>query len=244
MRISFVIPAYNEALYLGACLRAVLNEAEGKPYPVEVIVVNNASTDETRHIAASFPGVTVVDEPRKGLLWARQAGHLASSGEVIANVDADALVPPGWLDVVVQEFQQDPRLVALSGPVIHYDLPPFRRLLVRAFFWLSYPLYLVNRFVLRVGSIVQGGNFAVRRDALDAIGGYNLDLSFYGEDADIARRLHRVGHVKFTFRLTTSASARRLMAEGTLSMGWRYFLNYLWIIFLKRPLTNDYIDVR
>ena len=80
MKLSFVIPAYNEEAYLPKCLEAVLVEKKRGKYDIEVIVVNNASTDSTRQVALSYPGVIVVDEPQKGLSAARQAGFLAATG--------------------------------------------------------------------------------------------------------------------------------------------------------------------
>ena len=64
--------------------------------------------------------------------------------------------------------------------------------------------------------MLQGGNFVVRRTALEEIGGYNPKFSFYGEDTDLARRLNSVGAVKFTFRLPALSSGRRLIEEGML----------------------------
>ena len=64
MRLSFVVPAYNEEAYLPACLQSILSQTAAYPGQTEIIVVNNASTDRTRELALSFPGVTVVDEPR------------------------------------------------------------------------------------------------------------------------------------------------------------------------------------
>src|ERR1700722_17515689 len=89
MRLSFVVPAYNEEAYLPACLESILEQTLSlDPALTEIIVVNNASTDGTREVAMRYPGVTVVDEPRKGLTFARQAGFAASTGDLIANVDS------------------------------------------------------------------------------------------------------------------------------------------------------------
>jgi GT2 family glycosyltransferase len=102
----------------------------------------------------------------------------------------------------------------------------------------------MNRYILRVGSMVQGGNFVTSRSALQSIGGFNTSISFYGEDTDIARRLNDVGEVRFTFALKMFSSARRLKKEGMLTMAWRYGINYLWTTFFKRPYTETYIDIR
>ena len=262
MRISFVVPAYNEEAYLPACLDAILNQTRALPAglssdDIEIIVVNNASTDRTRDVALTYPGVTVVDEPRKGLTFARQAGFAASTGDLIANVDADSRLTPGWLAQVLTTFadaetsatakQNAPNklpLAALSGPILYYDLTPRQRILVHVFYLTAWATYAMNRYILRVGSMVQGGNFVTSRAALQAIGGFNTAISFYGEDTDIARRLNDVGEVRFTFALRMFSSARRLKSEGMFTMAARYSINYLWTTFFKRPYTDTYVDIR
>jgi glycosyltransferase involved in cell wall biosynthesis len=243
-RLSFVIPAYNEEAYLGDCLRSILAQISSLASPAEVIVVNNASTDRTRDVALSFPGVTLVDEPRKGLTFARQAGFDFATGSLIANVDADSRLTDGWVATVLATFNAEPSLAALSGPLVYYDLTPNQRTQVRVFYALAWTTYALNRWVFRVGSMLQGGNFIVTRDALERIGGFNTAIAFYGEDTDIARRLHKVGTTRFTLALKMSSSARRLKQEGLATMAWRYSLNYLWTIFFKRPFTQEYIDIR
>lgn len=244
MNLSFVIPAHNEEALLGACLESVRCEIERGRYPADIVVVDNASTDRTAEIAASFPGVRVIREPRKGLVRARAAGYAATSGVLVANVDADTEIPPGWLATVFSEFESDPHLVALSGPFIYRDLPPLKRWISRAFI-LTYPAvhFLVHR-IFRVGAILQGGNFIVRRSAMEKIGGYDTSIEFYGEDTDVARRIARVGRVKWTLSLPIYASGRRLAHEGIARMGLRYAVNFFWTTFAKKPFTRNYVDVR
>jgi len=242
--ISFVVPAYNEEKRLAANLHAIVAEIARTGCNAEVIVVNNASTDRTAEIAASFPDVIVVDEPEKGLVQARRAGFNRATGKLIANVDADTIVTQGWLGRVLYQFSRHPDLVALSGPYIYYDTSRATRFAVRAFYVMGYGFYVLNRFVLGVGSMLQGGNFVVSRAALEQIGGYNPLFTFYGEDTDLARRLHQVGAVKFTFRLPALSSGRRLIEEGLLKIGLRYSMNFFWATFLKRPFTDDWLDIR
>ena len=244
MRLSFVVPAYNEEAYLPACLESILAQTRGLGDQVEIIVVNNASTDRTRDVALGYTGVRLVDEQRKGLTFARQAGFAASTGELIANVDSDARLTPGWVVQVLREFEGRPELVALSGPLVYYDLTPSQRITVRLFYAVAFLVYALNRYVLRAGSMVQGGNFVLRREALEKIGGFNTAIAFYGEDTDIARRMNEVGEVKFTFDLKMLSSARRLKHEGMLTIAWRYTVNYLWTTFRKKPFTEEYLDIR
>jgi glycosyltransferase involved in cell wall biosynthesis len=244
MRLSFVIPAYNEETYLPACLESILAQTQDMGDSIEIIVVNNASSDRTREVALGFPGVQVVDEPRKGLTFARQAGFAASTGALIANVDADSRLTSGWVAQALEAFAEQPKMVALSGPLIYYDLTPWQRVSVQVFYAAAFMVYAMNRYVLRAGSMVQGGNFVLRREALEAIGGFNTAISFYGEDTDIARRILKMGKVKFTFDFRMFSSARRLKHEGMVTIAARYTINYFWTTFRKRPFTEEYIDIR
>ncbi len=245
MKLSFVIPAYNEEAYLGCCLDSILKQARGSSRDMEVIVVNNASSDRTKEIALSYaPGVTVVDEPRKGIVRARQAGYRAATGDLIANIDADNMLPSGWVDRVFREFSNNGRLVALSGPLVYYDLSWGRNLETRFFYALGYCIYLLSHFVFKRGGMLQGGNFVLRKSALDLIGGFDTNIDFYGEDTDVARRMQAAGRIKFTFRLRMYSSGRRMEKEGFFRTGLRYSLNYLWILLFKRPFNMTSTDVR
>ncbi len=244
LKISFVIPAYNEELLLGNCINSILQAAKPSGCEIEIIVVNNASTDNTKIIAASFPSVHVVDEPLKGLSRARQSGFAASTGDLIANIDADTMITPDWINIVFREFTKNPKLSALSGPFIYHDVPRSLRVQIRIFYYAAFISYAFNRFILRVGSMLQGGNFVIRRSALEAVGGFNPEFVFYGEDTDIARRLHKIGQVRFTFGLPAYSSGRRIVEEGALTMAARYASNHFWTIFFKKPFTKEFLDIR
>ncbi len=244
MKISFVIPAYNEEDRIAKCLDSICAQAKKYPGLTEIIVVNNASTDRTKEIASRYAAVKVVDEFEKGLVQARRAGFLFSSGDLIANIDADTFLTPGWLDTVFREFALNPKLVGLSGPFKYHDLPKRFNVVVSIFYRIGYVSYLLNRFVLRVGSMLQGGNFIVTRVGLEEIGGYDTSIGLYGEDVDIARRLNSAGDVKFTFKLPIYASGRRVAKEGLFTTGFRYGATYLSMIFLKRPIYKSHVDIR
>ena len=244
VKLSFIIPAYNEEGHIEKCLDSVCAQTKEYPGLVEIIVVNNASTDRTDEIASSYSEVKVVNETRKGLVWARRAGYLASSGELIANVDSDTILTSHWLDTVFKEFSENPNLVGLSGPFKYYDLPPTTTRMVNVFYNLAHVVYLFNRFVLKKGSMLQGGNFVITRAGLEKIGGYDTTIEFYGEDTDIARRLNEVGDVKFTRKLPMHSSGRRLAEEGAFTMGAKYARNYFWMTFFKKAKDTTYIDHR
>lgn len=243
-QLSFVIPAYNEEALIGACLESVLAEVKRSGIDAEVVVVNNASVDRTGEIARGFAGVKVVDEPKKGLVNARHAGFENSTGPLVANIDSDTLVPEGWLTTVIREFSANPKLVCLSGPYVYYDMSLWNRFLIRLFYVLTWLIYVLNHYVLRVGSVVQGGNFVFRRDAWLKAGGFDTSIAFFGEDTDVAVRLSKVGKVKWTWGLPMKTSGRRLEKEGVFKTASTYTLNFFWVTFRGKPATVDYTDIR
>src|SRR6516164_3336782 len=121
--VSFVVPAYNEEALIESCLIAITGEISRTRCRAEIIVVNNGSTDATRRIASSIPNVKVIDEPQRGLVQARKAGYFVSKGEFIANIDADTILPEGWLRTALAEFS-DHRGRVLSGRVYRPSLEP------------------------------------------------------------------------------------------------------------------------
>ena len=107
LRISAVVCAHNEARYLPACLHSLLAQTR---IPDEIIVVNNASTDETGAVASRVPHVRVVDEPRKGLVIARETGRRAADGDVLVYLDADCRAPLTWLARAGTQENQDDQM--------------------------------------------------------------------------------------------------------------------------------------
>ncbi len=242
MKLSIVIPAYNEEKNIDECLACVEREI-GRSTDIEVIVVNNASTDSTRERVLTHPSVILVDEPQKGIVHARAAGYAKSSGALIANIDADSRMPEGWITRVRHEFM-DEQLMALSGPYIYYDAPLYIRFFTRIFYIAGYIINVFNKVFFKNASMLQGGNYVLRRTALERIGGYDTSIAFYGEDSDIGRRVSEIGKVKWTFSFPMKTSGRRLMKEGLVKTGWVYALNHLSVTFRKKPATQTYTDVR
>ena len=182
MNISIIIPAFNEERYIERCLSSILKCGQGDFS--EIIVVDNASTDRTAEIARSYKGVRVVSELVKGTNSARQRGFAESSGDVAVFVDADTEVTPDWLAYIRQRFEKDQTAVCLSGPIYFTDLPKVKKVSVWIY-WnvLAFPVYFA------LGYMAIGGNCAIRREALEKIGGFNTSIQFYGDDTNTARRL-------------------------------------------------------
>lgn len=238
MKLSFIVPAYNEEKYLGPCLESIIKVSEKAPWPTEIIVINNASTDRTAEVAGRFSKVRVVNEPNKGLTIARERGLLEAKGELLAYLDADTRLHEGWLQIVEEIFKR-PEVVCVSGPYRYFDLSGLKR------FFAELTWNLVTPITYRlVGFMVLGGNFVAKRAALEKMGGINTKIRFYGEDTDIAWRLAQIGKVVWRMDFFVWTSARRLVKEGLIRSYWVYGVNYLWEALFHKPFTNEYRDIR
>lgn len=242
LRFSVIVCAYNEAQYVAACLHSLL--AQTRP-PDEILLINNASTDATGAIARAIPGVRVIDEARKGLVVARETGRLHATGDVLAYLDADCRAPVQWLEKVERRFERAPGVIAVTGPYRFYDWDWWGRLLLRGYDLVVAPAthVLVQR-VLRIGAILYGGNFAVRREALARIGGFDTRIEFHGEDTNLARRLAAIGPVRLAFECHMYTSARRYRAMGKGAVFGLYVRNFWSEILRHRPSDRTHLDVR
>lgn len=232
MRISFVIPAYNEEAYIGTCLESIVSLRDSAVH--QIIVVDNASTDKTAEIAGSFPGVTVVREPTKGIARARQRGLEAATGDFLAAIDADTYVTPEWLRRVKKHFDAG-SLDCLVGDYFYYDLSPWKRWLKSA---AERMLRLLHALSGTPGSCARGGNTVYRISALKAAGGFNEDIPYFGEDVDVLLRIRKIGTIVHDPRLLAPSSARRINAEGFFKMMLLYKLSLFWQRLTGKPLPH------
>ena len=172
LKISLCIPAYNEEKGIAECIGYVQRNAGGKFF--EILVINNSSTDHTAEVARSIPGVRVVDEPKKGLVMARQRAYIEAKGDVLAFIDADTRMPEGWYEKVAGAFMSDPRVVCVSGPYRYYDCPRWHTW-ATSLSWIifAYPIY---KFI--TGYLAVGGNFAISKKGLDAMNGFDTSRKF------------------------------------------------------------------
>jgi glycosyltransferase involved in cell wall biosynthesis len=101
--VSVVIPVRNGARYLGEAIGSVLSQGVRE---IDVIVVDNGSTDGSRAVAESFGApVRVIDEPQQGAAHARNSGAKLATGEYLAFLDADDLWAPGKLARQLKELE-------------------------------------------------------------------------------------------------------------------------------------------
>jgi glycosyltransferase involved in cell wall biosynthesis len=226
MRVSIIIPAYNEEPNIKDTLQSVLKQNYAD---FEVIVVDNNSTDKTAEIAKSM-GVTVLHESRKGTQWARECGRKIATGEIIANLDADCLPEPLWLKSGVKHFTNK-KVIAVGGPYDYYDGRWSFRIFSLIFQKTIYRLFNFLMQKSNKGAVLIGGNVFLRAETLEKIGGYNTDIVFYGDDTDTAKRMSKEGLVIFDTKLIVKTSARRLKSHGSFKISVIYIYHFFKTIF-------------
>ena len=164
--VSVVIPCWNQAHYLGEAIESVLAQT----YPrLELVVVDDGSTDNSSEVVARHPGVRLVRQPNRGVAAARNRGLAESRGEHVVFLDADDRLLPEALAVGVEKLAAEPdaafaagmpRDIGRGGAVIREARQPlilrdhYLKLLEECFIW-------------------SGSSLVYRRSALDAVGGFN-----------------------------------------------------------------------
>ena len=158
----------------------------------------------------------VIDEPRKGLVVARERGRQEARGELLVYVDADCRAPLTWLERIERRFARDPTLLALSGNYRFYDWDWWGRTLLRAYdFTLGPATHVLVKYILRIGVVFYGGNFAVRRDgARSRSAASTRRIEFHGEDTNLGRRLSRDRQRRIALRLFSLHVSAPLQRDG------------------------------
>ena len=204
MKLTIIIPAFNEEAYLPSTLDSIQTSVahlrSHSDAEIDTIVVDNSSEDATAAVARS-KGATVIHEPVQGIARARNAGAGHADGDVLVLVDADVILPPTLL-AEIHTAMSDPAYV---GGAVEVEYRPKRR---------SMRVYLrAWRLLSRFTGMAQGATQFCRKTAFDEVGGYD-EKAWIGEDADffwavkkLARRTDRT--VRFIKEPCVRASSRR-----------------------------------
>ncbi|MEI8338675.1 MAG: glycosyltransferase family 2 protein [bacterium] len=205
LNISVVIPVYNEAETIKACIEALALQKE----PLyEVIVVDNNSLDNSLELARSFNFVTVISEKNQGVSHARDKGFNVASGDIIARIDADTIVPRDW-SIKLQKIFENDEIGAVSGSMqyrdwCYRDFGDKVDLLIRL---------TLNRSMGNQ-TFLQGCNMAVRKSAWQEVRGELCHHCGIHEDIDLAIHLQKHGFkVDFDPSLPVGVSARRFQTD-------------------------------
>jgi GT2 family glycosyltransferase len=210
--ISVVIPTRNRADYLAVALASL----EGQDFdgPHELVVVDDASDDHSTKTVAARSGARYVRlDPDRGLNAARNAGVAASSAPLIAFLDDDVFVPPGWMAAVVHGAERHPGAEAFGGPIRARFEGPTPSACGRE----KPPITTLDLGPHDVeATVVWGANMAVRRSALDRIGPFDERLSGHGDEEDWLRALRAAGGT-IVYLAGAALDHRRVAADARLA---------------------------
>lgn len=198
--ISVVIPTRNRSHFLERVFRSLLRQ----DYPAdrfELIVVDNGSSDDTAprlqdlaERSSSTHRVMLVREDRLGLVFARHTGAALATGDILLFGDDDAEFDERWISAVAETFSSYPEAGAVGTKIaIRWDREPEQW--VRRFESLLGALDYGDRIVVRRGQYINGGSFAIRKDVLRKVRGFNPGQKgayIVGDsETGLCRKLHR-----------------------------------------------------
>jgi glycosyltransferase involved in cell wall biosynthesis len=183
--VTVVLCTYNRSVLLADALTALVQQRQAPPY--EVVVVDNNSTDDTREVVARFASGGIVRyaaESLQGLSHARNRGIATANADIIAFTDDDVRASPEWVKSIARAFAEHPDVDMVGGkvePEWEADPPP----------WLpeagDAPLALLDygNVPFRIDPMeprcLIGANMAIRRRALQRVGGFSPRLQRVGE---------------------------------------------------------------
>ena len=205
LKVSIVIPVYNEEDTLRACLEAIARQTVR---PHEVIVVDNNSTDATAAIARLYPFVRLLSEPRQGVVHARNTGFDAATGDVIGRIDADTVLARKWVHSV-QEVFTDGAIDAASGKMLYREIS--FTTLANAID-LKLRRYLARQLDREVA--MQGANMAIRTSMWQRIRPHLCNRSGMHEDFDLGIHTIRAGgRLKFDESMVATICWRQAASD-------------------------------
>ncbi len=226
--ISVIVPALNEEKNM----RMFLDSINGQPSAsFETLVIDGGSKDDTSKIAEAHNAKVVV-LPGYGEFISRNIGAKMAKGELLLFTCADIIFPNNVFQRIIEKFERNPELIALSGPGHPFDAPFLGRI--------EYALYDLFRFFLAklprpLKRFSTSTNFLViRRNSFDKTGGFLTDD--INADGFMGRRLLRMGEVDFFMDTNVYASGRRMKNMGFFAFN-RHYLYVLENVFF---FTSDF----
>ena len=167
MRISVVVPLYNQAQYVNDCIDSLLDQTRS---PHEIIVVNDGSTDDSLHMIDRYPSIKIINQVNKGLSAARNTGIMHATGDYVLFVDADDILMMNCIEKISETAH-------LTGADI--ISPSFKEFGIRNTKIVLMPSPQLEDFKTanRIGYCS-----AVKRSALLEVGGYSPRMTWGYED--------------------------------------------------------------
>lgn len=226
MKLSFIIPAYNEEGIIAACINSIIPQLNKDD---EVIVVDNNCTDNTALVAKKC-GARVVKERKKGISHARNKGASVAGGDVLCFVDADGELKDAWAKHARQGLK-DKKVQAAIGINIFTHEKPSKYLLYNSYTVVGYSGLLLYKMVSGK-TFLSGNNFAIRKDTFDKLGGFDPVVA---EDYWLSKKFWKLKHKKAVFN---PKMIIRYSSRGFDTAGYYKTIN-LWIKSALKPVSQE-----
>ncbi len=214
--ISVVMPAYNETECIVPTLTSLCQNKTSRS--VEIIVVNNNSSDDTGGLARAC-GVKVIDENRQGIVFARNSGMDAASGKYIVNADADTIYPEDWIELMTKPLIDDENVAITYGRFSLIPVGSTGRLTYFFYEHISGLSRWYNKQVKDEAVNVYGFNSAFRKAQGLQVDGFNKPDSA-NEDGWLAVKLRQKGFGKLFYvnhiKALVWTTDRRIQMDGGL----------------------------
>ncbi len=221
MKVSVVIPVYNEEKYIKNCLDSLMNQREK---PDEIIVVDNNCTDNTVEIVKKYKSVKIIKEITQGMTPARNAGFNQAEYEIIAKCDADSILPPYWIKNIKNDFINNPLIVGVSMPLVFKDFQLFGNSTLPFYIYLAIPRLMVGFYYFL------GPGYALKRISWKIVRKkICLDDKAVHEDIDISLHLRNYGKIYHDDKTVVYSSSRRMINNPFSFFGeyiFRFFKMY------------------
>lgn len=200
MKISVVIPVFNEEKYLASCLESLKNQ---KVKADEIIIVDNNCTDKTIQIAKKHKA-TIIKEKKQGMIYARNAGFNYAHGDILARCDADTILPKDWIKRIKENFKNN-KIDALACMVMFYDCWLLKD---STFFPKLY--FKIMKLLLKHEVLAGPGMVLTKKMWQKVKNEMCLDDKKTHEDIDLSIHIAKYGQIRFDPNLIIYASARRI----------------------------------
>lgn len=257
--ISVIICTHNRAALLGRAIDSLT--AQVGAVPTEIVVVDNCSTDATERVVQDlsdrYPGlIRYIAEERLGLSHARNTGMRAARGDIIAFIDDDVVLCPGWLEGLARAFDTHPEAACVCGPSEpEWCAPPPSWMTPELVAFIAPGEYGPVAKALRGKQYPLGLNMAFRRESIAGLGEFSTSLGHVGsslsgaEEVEFADRLRRHGgevlyvpwvrvrHLVPRERMTREYFLKRRRGDGRSFARWE-LLRGGWPLLLTKALLR------
>ncbi len=243
MKYSIIIPTLNEERLLPALLEQLHSLKESVPDSIEIIISDGGSTDNTVGIALEKADKITVhtENAKQNIAQGRNTGAKIASGEIFIFLNGDIIIKDVLVfhHIIDSQFYAAKKYAAMTCSV---EVIPKESKLIDKVFLTFYNHYFHTLNIIGMG-MGRGECHIIRKEVFEKLGGYNENLAA-GEDFEFFTRVRRKGKILFSKKIKIYESPRRYRKYGHFKILFMWLLNSIYVILLKKSLSNEWEEVR